>query len=291
MACCDLPHDLESIPALLDAIMRRYGFDFRDYAAASIRRRILTALEAERATSIEAFQRRLLDDTACMERFLLTLSVNTTSMFRDPGFYRAFREQVVPHLRTYPFVRIWHAGCSTGEEVYSTAVVLSEEGLYQRCRIYATDMNEAVLAKAQAGIYPLSAIQEYTHNYIAAGGKSGFSDYYVARYDHAILQPALRQNVVFAPHNLVTDSSFNEFQMIFCRNVLIYFNRSLQDRVHRLLYGSLCPLGFLALGIRESMSFTPHESQYDGFDRPHNIYRRNSQVCTKSSSSGLRWAG
>jgi chemotaxis protein methyltransferase CheR len=286
-----LPDEHEAIQALLEAIHERYGFDFRDYAPASLRRRIANVLEAERLNSVAALQRALVDDTACMERFLLALSVHTTSMFRDPGFHLAFREQVVPHLRTYPFVRIWHAGCSTGEEVYSTAIILSEEGLYPRCRIYATDMNEAVLAKAQAGVYPLPAIQEYTRNYIAAGGRSCFSDYYVARYEHALLQPALRKNIVFAQHNLVNDSSFNEFQVIVCRNVLIYFNRSLQSRVHRLLYSSLCPLGFLALGIRESMTFTPHELQYDGFDCRHRIYRRNQQVCTKSSSSGHRWAG
>ncbi|HWB12211.1 MAG TPA: protein-glutamate O-methyltransferase CheR [Pirellulales bacterium] len=291
MSQCEISHELDAIPTLLEAIVARYGFDFRDYAPASLRRRIAKMLEAEQLNDIPALQRRLLADAACMERFLLTLSVNTTSMFRDPGFHRAFREQVVPHLRTYPFVRIWHAGCSTGEEVYSTAIILAEEGLYSRCRIYATDMNEAVLAKAQAGVYPLSAIQEYTQHYIAAGGKNCFSDYYVARYDYALLQPALRQQVVFAPHNLVTDGSFNEFQMILCRNVLIYFNHSLQERVHRLLYSSLCPLGFLALGMRESMSFTPHESQYDSFDCRNKIYRRNPQVCTKSSSSELRWVG
>jgi chemotaxis protein methyltransferase CheR len=291
MSQCETLDEPRAIPTLLEAIVSRYGFDFRDYAPASLRRRIANMLEAERLDSIPALQRRLLADTACMERFLLTLSVNTTSMFRDPGFHRAFREHVVPHLRTYPFVRIWHAGCSTGEEVYSTAIILAEEGLYPRCRIYATDMNEAVLAKAQAGVYPLAAIQEYTQHYIAAGGKNCFSDYYVARYDYALFQPALRQNIVFAPHNLVTDGSFNEFQIILCRNVLIYFNRSLQERVHRLLYHSLCPLGFLALGMRESMTFTPHELQYDGFDCRHKIYRRNPQVCTKSSSSGLRWVG
>lgn len=287
----EAPDELEAIQPLLDAIHQRYGFDFRDYAPASLRRRILNVLEAERLDSVAALRRALVADTACMERFLLALSVNTTSMFRDPGFHRVFREQVVPHLRTYPFVRIWHAGCSTGEEVYSAAIILSEEGLYPRCRIYATDMNEAVLAKAQAGVYPLSAIQEYTRNYIAAGGRSCFSDYYVARYGHALLQPALRQNIVFAQHNLVNDGSFNEFQVIICRNVLIYFNASLQGRVHRLFHGSLCPLGFLALGMRESMTFTPHESQYDGFDNHHKIYRRNQRVCTRSSSSEHRWAG
>lgn len=291
MSPSEVPDETEAIQGLLDAVYERYGFDFREYAPASLRRRVLSVLEAERLESIAALQRALISDLDCMERFLLTLSVNTTSMFRDPGFHRVFREQVVPHLRTYPFVRIWHAGCATGEEVYSTAIILQEEGLYPRCRIYATDMNKAVLEKAQAGVYPLSAIQEYTRHYIAAGGRSCFSDYYVARYDRAMLQPALRQNVVFAQHNLVSDGSFNEFQVILCRNVLIYFNRSLQSRVHGLLYDSLCPLGFLALGMRESMTFTPHESQYDGFDCRHRIYRRNQQVCTRSSSSEHRWAG
>src|SRR5207248_398479 len=207
-----------------------------------------------------------------MERFLLRVSVNVTTMFRDPGFYRAFRERVVPELRAYPFLRVWHVGCSTGEEVYSMAILLHEEGLYPRCRIYATDMNEAVLAKAKAAIYPLALVQEYTGNYLSAGGTRSFSEYYAGRYNHVIFQRSLAERVVFAQHNLVTDSSFNEFEVIVCRNVLIYFNNTLAARVHRLLYQSLAPTGFLALGSKESIKFTPHESCYEEFEVHQKIF-------------------
>src|SRR5439155_17804684 len=179
---------------------------------------------------------KVLHDPACMERLLLDLSVNTTAMFRDPKLYLAFREKVVPLMRTYPFVSIWHAGCSTGEEVYSMAILLTEEGLYDRCRIYATDINDVVLQQAKDGIFPLNRMQEYTENYIRAGGKQSFSEYYTAKYDGALFSPTLTRNVVFSQHNLVTDRSFAEFNVIFCRNVLIYFDRELQDRVHGLFY-------------------------------------------------------
>src|SRR2546423_3132019 len=201
-----------------------------------------------------------------MERFLRAVTVHVTAMFRDPGFWRAVRAKVVPHLRGQPFFRVWHVGCSTGEEVYSMAILLHEEGLYPKCRIYATDLNEAVLATARDGIFPLAALQEYTGNYLQAGGTGAFSDYYTARYDRVIFHRALTENVVFAQHNLVTDSSFNEFQVIVCRNVLIYFGPALATRVHRLLYESLAPSGFLALGDKESIKFTPHEACYEEFD-------------------------
>ena len=174
-----------------------------------------------------------------MERLLHDISVSVTSMIRDPGFYQIFRQEVVPMLRTYPFIRIWHAGCSTGEEVYSTAIVLEEEGLLERTRIYATDINDAVLQQARDGIFPLTRMQEYTENYIRAGGRRSFSEYYTAKYDGALFSPLLTRNVVFSPHNLVTDRSFSEFNVIFCRNVLIYFDRNLQQRVYALFYESL----------------------------------------------------
>ena len=262
------------IQLLLEGIYRRYGFDFRDYAYASLKRRIANLLQAERLQTPEELLHRLLHDPACMERFLLQLSINTTAMFRDPGFYRAIRDKVLPQLRTYPFVRLWLVGCSTGEEVYSMGILLREEGLHERCRIYATDMNEAVLAKAKSGIFPLAAMKEYTKNYIDAGGTRAFSEYYTARYENVLFQPSLTQNVVFAQHNLVTDSSFNEFQAILCRNVMIYFNRSLQDRVHGLLYDSLCHFGFLGLGTKESIKFTPHEACYEEVDGIYRLYQR-----------------
>src|SRR5438270_3241729 len=170
------------IQLLLEAVFRRYGFDFRDYAPSSIQRRVWNSVRAEELRSVSELQGKLLHDPACMERFLLAVTVNVTTMFRDPGFYRAFRARVVPHLRSHPFLRIWHVGCSSGEEVYSMAILLHEEGLYPRCRIYATDMNEAVLAKAKAAIYPLALVQEYTGNYLSAGGTRSVSEYYAGRY-------------------------------------------------------------------------------------------------------------
>jgi len=259
---------------LLEGVFRRYGFDFRDYAFPSIKRRIWSSIRAEGLESIFKFQGKLLHEPACMERFLLAVTVNVSSMFRDPTFYRAFRNRVVPELRPVPFVRIWHVGCATGEEVYSMAILLQEEGLYPKCRIYATDMNEAVLAKAKTGIFPLALLQEYTANYQRAGGVRGFSEYYTANYDHVIFERSLNENIVFAQHNLVTDSSFNEFHVILCRNVMIYFNDSLTRRVHRLLYDSLAVSGFLGLGNRETIKFTPHADCYEEFNGRERLYRK-----------------
>jgi chemotaxis protein methyltransferase CheR len=268
--------DLEmvEIHLLTEGIYRHYGFDFRDYSLPSLRRRIWKRVYAEGLTTIAGLLEKVLHDAACMERLLLDLSINTTAMFRDPTFYLAFREKVVPLLRTYPFVRIWHAGCSTGEEVYSMAILLTEEGLYDRCRIYATDINEAVLQRAKDGIFPVSSMQENTSNYIAAGGSGTFSEYYTARYDYAIFRPSLRENVVFAQHNLVTDSSFNHFNVIFCRNVLIYFNNTLQERVQKLFVGSLEMFGILGLGKKESLRFTSVSDCYEELDAEERLYRR-----------------
>jgi chemotaxis protein methyltransferase CheR len=268
--------DLEAVEVqlLTEGIFRHYGFDFRDYSMPSLKRRIWKRVYAEGLSTISALQERVLHDASCMERLLLDLSINTTAMFRDPSFYLAFRRKVVPILRTYPFVRIWHAGCSTGEEVYSMAILLQEEGLYERCRIYATDINEAVLQKAKDGIFPLSTMQENTSNYQYAGGTGTFSDYYTARYDYAIFRPSLRENVVFAQHNLVTDASFNHFNVIFCRNVLIYFNNDLQDRVQRLFLESMEMFGILGLGKKESIRFTAVADLYDDVDVDERLYRR-----------------
>jgi len=268
--------DLEQIEIrlLTEGIYRHYGFDFRDYSLPSLRRRIWKRVYAEGLSTVSGLIEKVLHDAQSMERLLLDLSINTTAMFRDPAFYVAFRQKVVPMLRTYPFVRIWHAGCSTGEEVYSMAILLHEEGLYERCRIYATDINEPVLQKAKAGIFPLSTMQENTSNYIAAGGKGTFSDYYTARYDYAIFRPALRENVVFAQHNLVTDASFNVFNVIFCRNVLIYFNNALQDRVQQLFLQSMEMFGILGLGKKESIRYTAVANHYDVVDEEERLYRR-----------------
>ena len=264
------------IQLLLEGVFRYYGFDFRNYALASLKRRIWNTIRSEQLTSVSGLQEKVLHDPACMERFLLTLSINVTAMFRDPSFFLGFRSKVVPLLRTYPFIRIWHAGCSTGEEVYSMAILLQEEGLYHRCRIYATDMNEVVLKKAKAGIFPLKLMQEYTQNYLKAGGKQSFSEYYTAAYDNAIFRSSLKENIVFSQHNLATDGSFNEFNVTLCRNVLIYFNQLLQERVHKLLYESLDMFGVLGLGYHESLKLTPEEKHYEELEGREKLYRRIS---------------
>jgi chemotaxis protein methyltransferase CheR len=262
------------IELLLEAVYRRYGFDFREYAQASLKRRLWRRAYAEGAGSISDLQTKLLHDPQSMERLLLDLSINVTSMFRDPTFYVAFREKVVPLLHTYPFTRIWCAGCSTGEEVYSLAIVLEEEGLYERTRIYATDINESVLATARAGIFPLDKMQQYTQNYIRGGGKHDFSRYYLAAYEAAQFSKELTENVVFAQHNLAMDRAFNQFNVIVCRNVMIYFDKPLQDRVHALFYESLEQFGVLALGHKETLAFTPLADRYEELDPAERIYRK-----------------
>jgi chemotaxis protein methyltransferase CheR len=259
---------------LLEGIYSYWGYDFRNYALSSLKRRIQSFMHSEGLSNISQLQERILHDKSCLERFLVSLAVNITSMFRDPSFYIAFRNEIIPLLRTYPFIRIWHAGCSTGEEVYSMAIVLTEEGLYQRCRIYATDLNEQVLQKAKTGIFSLKLMQNYTQLYIQSEGKKAFSEYYTAAYDNAIFGAFLRENIIFARHNLVVDNSFNEFNFILCRNVLIYFNQTLQNRVHELFYHSLCPFGLLGLGKQESIRFTPHEHQYQELVKREKLYRR-----------------
>ena len=259
---------------LLDAVYSAYGYDFREYAPASLKRRIRHCVREEGLATVSGLQERILHQAGAVERLLLALSVHVTAMFRDPAFFAAFRARAVPLLRDQPFLRLWIVGCASGEEVYSMAILLEEEGLLDRTRIYATDFNEAVLAQAREGVYPLAAMREHTANYLKAGGKAAFSDYYTARYDRAIFRAGLRRNLVFAQHNLVTDSSFNEFHAILCRNVMIYFNRSLQGRVHQLLYDSLAPGGLLGLGLRESLRCTPHQADYEELDAAAKLYRR-----------------
>jgi chemotaxis protein methyltransferase CheR len=268
--------DLERIEVqlLLEGIYRHYGFDFRGYAPGSLKRRLWRRAYAEKVESMSALQERVLHDPQVMERLLLDLSINVTSMFRDPTFFLAFREKVVPLMRTYPFVRIWNAGCSTGEETYSLAILLKEEGLYDKTRIYATDINDKVLELARNGGFPLERMRDYTENYIRAGGKEEFSTYYTAEGETAYFDKSLRDQVVFAQHNLVSDGPFNEFNVIVCRNVMIYFGKSLQDRVHDLFHESLAPFGVLALGHKESIRFTRHEQEYHEIDGPEKLYRK-----------------
>lgn len=268
--------ELESIELalLLEGVFRQYGYDFREYALASLRRRVWRRVKEEGLESITALTDRVLHDPGCMSRLLGDLSINVTAMFRDPHFYVAFAEHVVPQLHTYPFTRIWVAGCSTGEEVYSLAILLTEHGLYERTRIYATDINQVVLEQARQGVYPLDRMQEYTDNYIRAGGMRSFSEYYVAAYGGALFDQRLRDNVVWAQHNLAQDGSFNEFNVILCRNVLIYFDRVLQNRVHRLFYESLDRRGTLCLGNKESVRFSAYESCFEEVDGDARLYRR-----------------
>jgi chemotaxis protein methyltransferase CheR len=268
--------DLEDLEVrlLLEAIYHRYGYDFRQYALTSIKRRIRHHIREEGLGNVSRLQERLLHQPADFERFVSVLTVPVTSMFRDPGFFAAFREKAVPLLRTYPFLRLWHAGCSTGEEVYSMAILLAEEGLYERCRIYATDMNESLLREAEKGHFPVSSMQVNTANYLKAAGRGPFSRYYTVKGERAVFEPRLRRNVVFALHNLATDGVFNEFNAVFCRNVLIYFNKGLQERVHGLLYESLGRFGYLGLGSKESLRMTPFEARYEELDGPGKLYRK-----------------
>lgn len=273
----EAPEDLEELELdlLLTAVARRYGYDFRQYSAASLRRRVRRAVSEEGLETLSGLQELLLHDSDALGRFISHLSVHVTSMFRDPPFYRALREHAVPLLRTWPFIRIWHAGCATGEEAYSLAILLDEEGLLERSRIYATDLSDDLLRQARRGSYPLSVMRQYTGNYLASGGTSDFSSFYSAGHRRAIMREDLRRSIVFSQHNLVSDGSFNEFHLILCRNVMIYFGTELRDRVLELLHESLVMFGILGLGQRESLRFTPqHDSYRPLVDEGVRLYRR-----------------
>ncbi|WP_332690128.1 CheR family methyltransferase [Devosia sp.] len=267
--------DADELQWLLDAMYRRYGYDFRQYAPASLRRRVQRALNEEpELEDLAAYRTRILNDPSCMSRFLDIVSVETTAMFRDPSFYRALREKVIPQLRQQPRLSIWHAGCSTGEEVYSMAILLHEEGLLERTTLYATDINPAALQAGRDAIFRIRNMRQFTGNYQRAGGSASFADYYYAKHDGVIMRDFLRHNIVWADHNLVSDSSFNEFQLILCRNVMIYFQRVLQNRVHGTIYDSLGMHCVLGLGRGESLQFTPHEDCYGTVDRVEKLYRK-----------------
>ncbi len=246
----------DDIETLLTDVFELYGYDFTDYSRASIRRRVNRLFILDRFLSFAEFRYRLRSDSSYLRRFIEQVTVNVTEMFRDPLFYKTLREEILPTLGTYPFIRIWHAGCSTGEEVYSMAILLKELGLYEKSLLYATDINPEVLEKAKKGIFPLLHMKQYSENYIASGGTREFSSYYAANYDKVIFNADLRKKMIFSTHNLVSDGSFNEFQLILCRNVLIYFDRNLQSRVFDLFSESLDSLGFLALGSKETIRFS-----------------------------------
>ena len=264
------------IDLLLEAIRRRYGYDFRGYALASLRLRLWHRAYGEGLLTLSGLQERVLHDPTCMDRLLRDLSINVTEMFRDPSFYRALRERVFPLLRTHPFIRVWNAGCSTGEEIYSLAIAMHEEGLLERTRIYATDINDAALERARTGTFALERMQRYTENYQRAGGNDAFSSYYTVSGDSARFNPALSGGMVFAQHNLVTDGSFNEFQLIVCRNVLIYFGPKLQEEVLGLFGASMTRFGILALGRKESIRHSPHADEYEPLVESEKIFRRRS---------------
>jgi len=262
------------IQLLLEAINMKYGYDFRNYSSAHINRRIHYRMSIDGIASIAEMQYKIIYDIDFFKLVLSDFSINVTEMFRDPSFYRAFRKDVIPILKTYPFIRIWHAGCSTGEEIYSMAILLKEEGLYDRSQIYATDFNKIVLQKAKQGIYNIDDIKEYTHNYQKAGGKSSFSDYYMANYDSVIFEPSLKKKITFGEHNLVTDGVFGEMHVIICRNVMIYFNKKLQSRVIKLFSDSLSNGCFLCLGSKESIEFSNSKDSFEEFVSSEKIYRK-----------------
>lgn len=265
--------DLE---VFLQSIRLVYGYDFTEYAQASVARRVDHFMTMNNISGIQDLTKILLKDENTFARFVQEFTVNVTEMFRDPNFYKSLRGKVIRRLATYPMIKVWIAGCSTGEEAYSIAILLKEEGLFERTMIYATDINQKALQSAKKGLYHLNLMKNFTTNYQKSGGKNSFSDYYTAKYDTVMFDKSLRKNMVFSPHNLAVDTSFNEFQLILCRNVLIYFNQSLQNKVISLFYESLCPFGILALGSKESLLFSDKRKNFGVIDRKEKIFIKDS---------------
>ncbi|MEJ2153946.1 MAG: CheR family methyltransferase [Desulfobacteraceae bacterium] len=264
------------IALLLDAIRKRYGYDFRNYARASLKRRLRSFAAQQDRMPLSRMIPAVLQDESFGARLIHGLSVTVSEMFRDPAFYAAIREQVIPYLKTYPFIRIWHAGCATGEEVYSLAIVLQEEGFYDRTTIFATDFNEQALDRAREAIYPLDAMKNFTSNYQRSGGRRAFSDYYRSGYDAAILDAGLKRNVTIANHNLVTDGVFSEVHLVLCRNVLIYFDQTLQNRALGLFNDSLVHGGILALGSKETLQYSRIAEDYKPLSSKWKIYQKTT---------------
>ena len=262
------------IEQLLEVIFKVYGYDFRNYNKAHVKRRILHRVTNLGLQSVSQLQHKILYEQDCFDLLLRDLSINVTEMYRDPGFYRSIRNEIIPILRTYPYIKVWHAGCSTGEEVYSFAIMLFEEGLYNRTQIYATDFNQNVLEVAKQAIYPISKIKDYTMNYQASGGTHSLAEYYVANYDSVIFDNKLKENIVFAEHNLVTDSVFAEVNLLICRNVLIYFNKELQNKVINLFSESLIKGGFLGLGSKENIMLADANEQFEIIDSKEKIFKK-----------------
>ncbi|MFH2050187.1 MAG: protein-glutamate O-methyltransferase CheR [bacterium] len=264
------------IDMLLNAIFECYGYDFRNYARASLKRRLMHCMATMRLNHISELLPKVLYDPNYFDLMLRSLSITVTDMFRDPGFFAAVRENVIPILKTFPFIKIWHPGCATGEEVYSMAIILMEEGLYHRSQIYATDINIESLASAREGIYPLEHARQFSVNYQKSGGKQSFSDYYHAKYNFIKINDDLKKNITFAQHNLTTDSVFGEMNVVICRNVLIYFDNVLQNRVLKLIDNSLCRNGLLCLGTMESLGFTEIAKDYRPLHNKMKIYQKTS---------------
>ena len=263
-----------AVELFLQAVQMKYGYDFREYSRAHIKRRIKVRLVKSSMANPFELIHQILEDEAFFKEVLLDFSINVTEMFRDPNFFKYLREEIVPILESYPQIKIWHAGCSSGEEVYSMAILMKECGLYDRCQIYATDFNDKILQQAKSGIYPLESIKDYTKNYIQAGGTESFSDYYLAKYDSAILETDLRNKITFAQHNLVTDGSFGEMHLIMCRNVLIYFDRTLQNRVNKLFSDSLAKGGFLCLGSKETLAYSEVAEEFTTLSETYKVYKK-----------------
>ncbi len=263
------------IELLLEAVFLRYGYDFRNYAKATIKRRVENFMKEHLpGKHISALIQEVLYNQQLYQQLMYNFSITVTEMFRDPEFYLSLRKNVIPYLKTYPYIKIWHAGCATGEEVYSLAILLKEENLYERATIFATDYNDIALQKAKSGIYELDNIKTFTSNYQKAGGKNSFSQYYYAEYDSVIIDKTLKERITFANHNLVTDSVFSEVHMIFCRNVLIYFDPKLQQRVLNLFFQSLIHNGFLCLGTKESLQFSDAKENFGIIDKTNKIFRK-----------------
>lgn len=265
--------DIE-VRLLLEAIYLRYHYDFRSYSMASLKRRVAAAQVMMSCPTVSSLQEKILHHPEALGALLQFLTVQVSDMFRDPAFFKVFRERVVPELETYPSIKIWIAGCSSGEEVYSMAITLVETGLLERTIIYATDINPEALAKAEAGVYPIERIQSFSENYRRAGGTRSLADYYTAAYGNAAFSRALRSRVVFSDHSLATDHVFAEMQVVSCRNVLIYFEKTLQDRAIALFRDSLCRRGFFGLGSRETLQFSPHAPSFRDYDPKERWYQR-----------------
>ncbi len=264
----------DQLEVIVSDVMELYGYDFSSYSRASLKRRLNRLMINDRFVSFAEFRYRINNDEKYLRRFVEEVTVNVTEMFRDVSFYRALRQEVLPILATWPLIRIWHAGCSTGEEVYSMAILLDEANILHKSLLYATDINPTVLRNVREGVFPLSQMKQYSENYILSGGKRDFSNYYTAQYNAAKFDERFSQRMVLATHNLVSDGSFNEFQLIMCRNVMIYFDKPLQDRVLKLFYESLEMLGFLALGAKETLRFSDIQKKFNPFTVKEKIYRK-----------------